>query len=148
MTRRQKAKLAHYAMLTIIVIVAIVYIYPVYLMFINSVKPFGEVVSDVIAWPTRFEFENYSHVIGEMDYVRLFFNNVIITVVGIAGIIVISAAAAYIIDRRANRFTAIARTFIITPMLIPFQTRCSKPWTSFTCQARSSDYPCSTGALA
>lgn len=45
-----------------------------------------------------------------------------ITVTGIAGIIAFSSIAAYILDRRKNRYTKIAHLIIITPMLIPFQT--------------------------
>ena len=41
---------------------------------------------------------------------------------GIAGIIAFSSIAAYILDRRKNRYTKIAHLIIITPMLIPFQT--------------------------
>jgi len=122
MTHRQKAAFSRMTMICVITVIAILYSYPVFLMFINSVKPFGEVVSDVIALPRQLAFENYSHVMGRMNYGRLFINNVVITVVGIAGIIIISSFTAYILDRRTNKFTALARLFLIMPMLIPFQT--------------------------
>ena len=102
--------------------IAIVYIYPVFLMFINSVKPFGEVVLDVIALPSKIEWANYSYVIDKMEYGRLFINNVIITAIGIIGIIVFSSMSAYILNRKKNRYTKIAQLLITTPMLIPFQT--------------------------
>ena len=38
-------------LMIILTIVALVFIYPVFLMFLNSFKPFGEVVSDPIALP-------------------------------------------------------------------------------------------------
>ncbi|WP_407929670.1 carbohydrate ABC transporter permease [Iocasia frigidifontis] len=102
--------------------IAVIYIYPVFLMGINSVKTFREVVIDVIALPNKITFENYSYVIDKMNYGRLFINNIIITVIGIAGIVAFSSLAAYILDRRRNRYTRLAQLFIITPMLIPFQT--------------------------
>ena len=89
MTHRQKTAFNRTAMICVITVIAILYSYPVFLMFINSVKPFGEVVSDVIALPRQLAFENYSHVMGRMNYGRLFINNVVITAVGIAGIIII-----------------------------------------------------------
>jgi len=122
MTHRQKAAFSRAAMICAITVIAILYSYPVFLMFINSVKPFGEVVSDVIALPRQLAFENYSQVMGRMNYSRLFVNNVVITAVAIAGIIIISSFTAYILDRRSNKFTALARLFLIMPMLIPFQT--------------------------
>ena len=103
-------------------VAAVCYIYPVFLMFINSVKPFGEVVSDVIALPSKIEWANYSYVIDKMQYGKLFFNNVMITVIGIVGIIIFASSAAYILNRRKNKYTAVASLLITTPMLIPFQT--------------------------
>lgn len=122
MTRKQKKKLKIILTEIIMILVALIYIYPVFLMFINSVKPFGEVVADVIALPKVLEFQNYKDVIDKMDYVRLFGNNVIITVVGIIGIVGFSSVTAYILDRRPGKYSRIAHLLIITPMLIPFQT--------------------------
>ena len=120
LSQKRKAKLV---ILTIVMaVIAIVYIYPVFLMFINSVKPFGEVVLDVIALPSKLEWANYSYVIEKMEYGRLFINNLMITAIGIIGIIVFSSMSAYILNRKRNRYTKIAQLLIITPMLIPFQT--------------------------
>lgn len=102
--------------------IALIYIYPIFLMFINSVKPFGEVVSDVIALPTKLALENYTYVIEKMNYGRLFFNNFTITTIGIAGIVLFSSLSAYILNRRKSKYTQLVHIIIITPMLIPFQT--------------------------
>jgi raffinose/stachyose/melibiose transport system permease protein len=122
MTRSTKRRLGLILIEIIVVIVGIIYIYPVFLMFMNSVKPFREVVTDVIALPTRLAWENYSYVIDKMNYWSLFSNNVIITVIGIAGIVFFSSFTAYILDRRQNKYTKFIHTLVITPMLIPFQT--------------------------
>ena len=57
MTRSTKRRLGLILIEIIVVIVGIIYIYPVFLMFMNSVKPFREVVTDVIALPTRLAWE-------------------------------------------------------------------------------------------
>ncbi len=101
---------------------AVIYIYPVFLMFINSVKPFSEVVVDVIALPKSIQIQNYVDVISKMKYMQLFKNNLVITIIGVVGIIGFSALTAYMIDRRQSRYTKIMYILIITPMLIPFQT--------------------------
>ncbi len=103
-------------------LIALLYIYPVLLMVINSLKPFREVLTNVLALPQAVAPENYAYVIEKMSYFRLFANNVVITAVGIAGIVAFSAAAAYILDRRKTRYTRFIYAVIITPMLIPFQT--------------------------
>ncbi|MDR0598953.1 MAG: carbohydrate ABC transporter permease [Treponema sp.] len=122
MTLRQKEKLTLSVLMVVITAAALVYIYPVFLMLINSFKPFGEVVSSAISLPKKWAAENYAFVFTKMNYGKLFFNTLLITVIGILGIVFFSALAAYIIQRRKNRFTAFARLFIIVPMLIPFQT--------------------------
>ncbi len=122
MTLQQKRKIKLVLLTIFIMIVAVIYFYPVFLMFINSVKPFGEVVLDVIKLPTKLEWANYSYVMEKMEYGRLFINNVMITAIGIVGIVVFASLAAYILNRRENRYTKIAKLLITTPMLIPFQT--------------------------
>ena len=71
----------------------------------NSLKPFREVIMDVITLPSRLAVENYVNVVERMNYGALFMNNVIITVVGLLGIIVFSSIAAYTINRTRNRYT-------------------------------------------
>lgn len=120
--QKNRKKYRLIAVEVIMIVVALIYIYPVYLMFMNSVKPFGEVVADVIKLPTKIEFQNYIDVIEKMHYQKLFLNNLIITSIGIVGIVVFSASTAYILDRRRTKYTKFVHLAIITPMLIPFQT--------------------------
>lgn len=122
MTMKQRRMVQKILLILVLLVVTCIYIYPVFLMFMNSVKPFGEIVSDAIALPTKLAWENYTYVIDKIKYVKLFCNNVVITVTGLVGIVAFSSIAAYILDRRRNKYTKIAYTIIITPMLIPFQT--------------------------
>ncbi len=100
----------------------LIFMYPIVLMVINSIKPFREVVMDVIAFPTKFAYENYTYVVKYINYPRLFLNNFLITSISIAGIVLFSAMAGYMLSRHKNRFTKFAYLFCIVPMLIPFQT--------------------------
>ncbi len=122
MTHKNRKKIRLLAVEILMILIALVYIYPVYLMFMNSVKPFGEVVADVIKLPGKIEWQNYVDVIEKMNYQRLFLNNLIITSIGIVGIVIFSASTAYILDRRRTKYTKFVHLAIITPMLIPFQT--------------------------
>lgn len=122
MTLRQKRMLWKTIMIICLAVIAGAYIYPVFLMFMNSFKPFGEIIGDVLALPSKPDLSNYTYVIDKMKYVKLFCNNMVITIIGLAGIVVFSSLAAYILDRRRGKYSTIAYTLIITPMLIPFQT--------------------------
>ncbi|MBR2256860.1 MAG: carbohydrate ABC transporter permease [Blautia sp.] len=119
---QRKKALRKWILIILLFLLALIYIYPVFLMYMNSFKPFGEIVKNAIALPSRLELENYTYVIKKIRYFKLFLNNVIITVTGIAGIILFSSMAAYMMDRRKTRYTRFAHLLITTPMLIPFQT--------------------------
>lgn len=122
MSLKLKRKIRLFVLEIILIIVALVYIYPVFLMFMNSFKSFGEVVSDVIKLPSAIEWKNYTDIIEKMNYPKLFLNNMMITTIGILGIVVFSSSTAYILDRRRTKYTKWIYVAIITPMLIPFQT--------------------------
>lgn len=117
-----RKKAGHIVFLVVVTLLACLYIYPVFLMVDNSFKPFKEILTNVLGLPSKLEWANYTYVIEKMEYFRLFLNNVVITVIGIVGIVVFSSMAAYILDRRDTKVTKALHTFIITPMLIPFQT--------------------------
>ena len=49
MSRDTKRKVSKWTMIICLTIVACFYIYPVFLMVMNSFKPFGEIIGDVLA---------------------------------------------------------------------------------------------------
>ncbi|MFV0466702.1 MAG: carbohydrate ABC transporter permease [Lachnospiraceae bacterium] len=122
MSRNQKKTIKMVLLEIGIALLALLYLYPVILMLINSVKPFGEIVLDAVALPSKIEWSNYTYVVDKMHYGQLFLNNIVITCIGIVGIIFFSSLAAYVLSRKQNRYTKIVMVLIITPMLIPFQT--------------------------
>ena len=105
-----------------LILIVIPFFYPVFLMFMNTFKPFGEIIVDPLALPKAPTFENITYVVNKIEYVRLFLHNVIITLLGLVGIVAFSSIAAYIMARRKNRYTKLVHLLVITPMLIPFQT--------------------------
>lgn len=106
----------------LMIIIALIFIYPIILVAINSFKSFSEVMTDVIALPKHLTFNNYSYVWKYVQYPRLFLNNLIITTVGVVGIIFFGALAAYKLSRTKTKYSWVIFMFCITPMLIPFQT--------------------------
>jgi raffinose/stachyose/melibiose transport system permease protein len=106
----------------VMIILAVLFLYPIILVFYNSLKTFQEVMTNVIALPKHLTFDNYKYVWEFINYPRLFLNNFIITAVGLAGIIFFGAIAAYKLSRTNTTYSAIIYMFCIIPMLIPFQT--------------------------
>ncbi|GIP58802.1 carbohydrate ABC transporter permease [Paenibacillus woosongensis] len=104
------------------VILSLLFLYPLFLTIINSLKSFSEVMTDVIALPKSLAFENYSYVWKYINYPRLFLNNTVITVLGLAGIVLISSIAAYKLARTKSKMSNLIYFIVIMPMLIPFQS--------------------------
>ncbi|AZK45769.1 carbohydrate ABC transporter permease [Paenibacillus lentus] len=104
------------------IILSLLFLYPLFLTIINSLKSFSEVMTDVIALPKSLAFENYSYVWKYINYPRLFLNNTVITVIGLAGIILISSIAAYKLARTKSKTSNLIYFICIMPMLIPFQS--------------------------
>lgn len=106
----------------VLVLLSLLFLYPLFLTVINSLKSFGEVMTDVIALPKQINFSNYAYVWEFINYPRLFLNNFIITGVGLLGIVFISSIAAYKLARTKTRWSGVLYFLCIMPMLIPFQS--------------------------
>ncbi|WP_238653324.1 carbohydrate ABC transporter permease [Paenibacillus piscarius] len=106
----------------VLVLLSLLFLYPLFLAVINSLKSFGEVMTDVIALPKQINFSNYAYVWEFINYPRLFLNNFIITGVGLLGIVFISSIAAYKLARTKTRWSGVLYFLCIMPMLIPFQS--------------------------
>jgi len=106
----------------ILIIVVAVFLYPIFLVLINSLKSFKGVMTNVIALPDSLHFENYTYVWKNINYPRLFLNNVIVTVTAILGIVGFCSIAGFMLSRTRSRLSWLLYIFCIAPMLIPFQT--------------------------
>ncbi|ANS74165.1 sugar ABC transporter permease [Paenibacillus yonginensis] len=117
-----KRKTGRIALEIIMVVLSLLFLYPLFLTLINSLKSFSELMTDVIALPKNLAFENYSYVWKYINYPRLFLNNAVITILGLAGIIFVSSIGAYKLARTKTKWSALIYFLCIMPMLIPFQS--------------------------
>lgn len=106
----------------VMILISLIFLYPLFLTIINSLKSFSELMTDVIALPKQLALENYAYVWKYINYPRLFLNNTVITVLGLAGIVLISSIAAYKLARTKSRASSLIYFLCIMPMLIPFQS--------------------------
>ncbi|GHV45182.1 sugar ABC transporter permease [Spirochaetia bacterium] len=107
---------------TVLIIIALMYLYPLFLVIINSVKSYEEITVNVIAFPASPTIKNYIDAWNIMDYPPLFFNTLIATVVGGAGTVLISAMAGYKLSRTKTRYSWVVFLMLIAPMMIPFHS--------------------------
>jgi raffinose/stachyose/melibiose transport system permease protein len=104
------------------IVLSLLFLYPLFLAINNSFKSFAEVMTDVIALPKQLSLDNYVYVWKFINYPQLFLNNTVITVVGLAGIVLVSSIAAYKLARTKSKWSSVIYMLCIMPMLIPFQS--------------------------
>jgi raffinose/stachyose/melibiose transport system permease protein len=106
----------------ILITAALFFMYPLFLVITNSLKTFGEVMTDVVALPQSLHWENYLKVIDLMNYPRLFVNTFVVTSLGVAGIVLFSSMAGYKLSRTKTRYSWLVFLICIGVIVIPFQT--------------------------
>ena len=108
--------------LTILLIIVAFVLFPFYLVVINSLKSYQEIVANVVALPTGFNFENFTEAFNRMNYPIAFFNTLVVTVAGTSGIVFLASLAGYQIARNNSRVAKVIFFLLIIPMMIPFQS--------------------------
>lgn len=98
----------------------ILYLIPIFSLFMNSVKPYGEIMDSFIAWPKQPTLQNFAKAWKSLDFVKASANSLIMTAVTIIGLIAISAPASYKLSRTNTRLSRFLYSFFTIPYLIPF----------------------------
>lgn len=105
----------------VLVIAACFVVFPIVLIFINSFKSNGEILSDMLAIPAQWGLENYKEAISKMNFFRKFANTILVSVMAVAGIVLFGSMAAYKVTRVKNKVSNIIYYGILFTMAIPFQ---------------------------
>ncbi|WP_019912544.1 carbohydrate ABC transporter permease [Paenibacillus sp. HW567] len=101
---------------------AVISFFPIYLAIINSVKTQGEMFTSFMALPTKLHFENYSQAFDKINLLHSTLNSVIVSVIGIGGIIFCAALAGYKLSRTSGKLSAAIFSLFIASMLVPFHS--------------------------
>ncbi|MFD1780995.1 carbohydrate ABC transporter permease [Fredinandcohnia salidurans] len=106
----------------IMIALALLFISPLYLVIVNAFKGYDEVLTSTAALPKAFNFDNFVTVWEQLNFPVVFMNTAIITVVSVAGILLISSMAAHRLVRSPGKVSNIIFFLIVSAMIIPFQT--------------------------
>jgi len=104
------------------ILLALLFIAPFYFVLVNSIKTLGEILVDAASLPQVYKFTNYSRVWEMIRFPTALRNSVVITVVSVAGIVVISSMTAYRLVRKPSPFNNLLFLAFISSMIIPFQS--------------------------
>jgi raffinose/stachyose/melibiose transport system permease protein len=106
----------------VLAIFAAISFFPIYMAVINSFKTQGEIFSSVMELPTKLHFENYTGIFEELDLFNSAWNTIIVTVIGLAGIVICGSLAGYKLARTKGKLSNFLFTLFLASMLVPFHS--------------------------
>lgn len=142
--RHKRVPFSRIALYIFLIFFAFFFLYPMVFVVINSFRPNSAIVNSPMGifalsdWSTysktlseatgepspsllKLFFSNYVQAWSVMDFPFAFFNTLLITVFGVAGILLISSLAAYILSRTPSRLSYLLYIFFAFSLVIPFQ---------------------------
>lgn len=117
-----KKRIGRIILSILVIALGLCFLFPLYIMFINSIKNRAELYMSPVAVPKTFLWRNYAEAAEKMNFFRAFGNSLLITVVSVVFIIVFSAMCAWMIARKDDRLSKLIYFTFVATMLIPFQT--------------------------
>ena len=107
--------------LILITITCVIIFVPLYLVILNSFKPYPEIAADIGAWPIEPTLENYAEAWRRLNFPNALKNTLIITIFSSIGLVVFTGMTGYWIERRRSRATKLFNVLILSCMCVPFQ---------------------------
>ncbi|UNK19100.1 carbohydrate ABC transporter permease [Paenibacillus sp. N3/727] len=104
------------------ILIGLIFLVPFYFLFVNSVKSFGELLTDSAGLPTVFEWTNYSRAWTITKFPSALWNSLVVTVVSNLLLALFSAMTAYQMVRRDTGFNRLLFAMFVAAMVIPFQS--------------------------
>lgn len=106
----------------LMILMALLFLVPFYFLFVNSVKTFGNLLTDSAGLPVTLEWTNYSRAWTITKFPSALLNSFIVTVVSNLLLALFSAMTAYQMVRRNTRFNRLLFAMFVAAMVIPFQS--------------------------
>lgn len=105
------------------IVLALLFLFPVYILAINSFKSLREIYSNILAfpWGQLFTLSNYADAFVRLDYIKSFFNSLVVTGIGTSCILMFGSMAAWVLARNKSKISKMIFMMFAVSMLIPFQ---------------------------
>lgn len=121
MKTKKSRQVLSYALLTA---AAFVFLSPILIIILNSFKGNFYISDAPFELPNKETFAGFDNFIKgftQSDFMRSFANSLFITVLSVAGIVLLTSMTAWYIVRVKNKFTAWLYYLFIFSMIVPFQ---------------------------
>ncbi|MEV6413786.1 carbohydrate ABC transporter permease [Kribbella sp. NPDC051718] len=105
-----------------IVVSIVVFLVPFAFIVLTAVKDRQQASLLDFSWPHQFHFvQNFVDVVKARDYMLIiaFINSSILTVASVAGMVVLAAMAAFVLQRKASRWNGLINFLVLAGLIIP-----------------------------
>lgn len=119
-----RKRLNHGISFTFLLFLSVIFLFPIYLVVLNSFKSKFNIVGSPFKFPNEDTFvglENYVNGIRMSDLIPSFLRTLIITVGSVLAIVIFTSMAAWFIVRVKNRATKAIYYLFLFSMIVPFQ---------------------------
>ena len=102
-------------------ILAFIYVFPFFLVFVNSLKLKPEILANPLALPKQISWDNFNQALTKMNFFRSLTNSIVITTLSVSMLIIFSSMLAYYLARTKNSLSKYIFLILVTSMIVPFQ---------------------------
>jgi raffinose/stachyose/melibiose transport system permease protein len=108
------------------ILLALAFIFPTLYVLVNAFKSTQEIVLNPVGLPSHWTLDNFANVLtregaGGYTFFSSLWNTVILTAFSVAGVVVLSAMAAYALVRNKTRTSGAVFSMFTFFLVIPFQ---------------------------
>lgn len=95
---------------------------PIVLAVLNSFKTNGEIYTNILTLPEKWQWKNYIDVFQKTNYVRSLFNTFVLVLMSVSGIVFAASLAGYKLARTKTKLSTMFFALFVISMLIPFHS--------------------------
>lgn len=117
-------KISNVFSFSFLLLLSIVFLFPIYLVFINSFKSKFNIIGEPFSFPDTDTFvglENYLNGIESSGLIGAFIRTLIITVGSVSAIVIFTSMTAWYLTRVKSRINKVIYYLFIFSMIVPFQ---------------------------
>ncbi len=111
-------KLVKYGILTAI---ALLFLYPIWLVFINSFKTDTELYTNLFGLPQSFQFSNYMNAWVQGKFNLYYMNSIVITLISVVCILIFSTLSGFALSRKDLLGKRCIKLLFVIGITIPVQ---------------------------
>ena len=122
----QRKRLSNAILTAVFVVITVIYLYPIFLVLLNSFKSNASINTDTFAFPNSQTFMHWQNYIkgmtfGDYPFLKSVAYSFIITVLSSALILICTSMAAWYISRVDSVFCRFVYYLCVFSMIVPFQ---------------------------